>query len=315
MKKFALVLLIILASVFAFVSLSSKPDSTSVAVKVASTAGHQSEVSEGGLFSKASDESGSAKALSKTAPSESLAGRLRDAQSYRQFILAAVQQPERGGIAYAMSVGTTCGMIQTSLAYERTNKPGAPATAISLATALLKSRCDITRAEYTALRKSQAHIEASKKDPLLALRHALDQATATSGPEPQDKTLLVSKALEIADPVVLGTNLLAWRKGTGSSDLPDGFFNGKWHTFEEAEANGVRDAFTLANCDLGWDCGPNNPVTLGECALAGVCHDSLEKTLMAVKMPEQDWAKTQALRKQIVEAVRTKNVGFFVPSK
>ncbi|GLR13260.1 hypothetical protein GCM10007907_20500 [Chitinimonas prasina] len=308
MKKFALVLLIVFVVAFAFVSLPNQPESAPVAEKVQATAAAQAEASGSGLFSQRTVDGGNVKPLDSKASSESLTGSLRDAQSYRQFILSAAQHPERGGIAYAKSISTTCLVIQKSQILPRTNDTGAPATAVSLAAALLKSRCDITRSEYDALRKSQAFVDGSKKDPLLALLDALDKAKG------QDKALLVSKALESADPIVLSSNMLAWRKGTGSSDLPDGYFNGKWHTYEETEASGVEDAFRLARCDLGWDCGPNNPMTLGECALAGVCQDSLEKTLLSVQVPGRDWAKTQVLRRQIVEAVRTKNVGFFVPT-
>ena len=94
---------------------------------------------------------------------------------------------------------------------------------------------------------------------------------------------------------------------------------GKFFDGREFDSGIISIAETLAQCELGFDCGPNNHLLMLTCASGRYpCFDSaidMQRYLIAENNPnfEEEWEYAVALSKVVAQAIRNRDVDKFIP--
>ncbi len=207
-----------------------------------------------------------------TLPTRDMLAKFNRSQSYRAFIYEVGGHPAMGGSEY---IGRALAYCKTPvLAKPRADMPDARRAAAYDA---LAARCDMTNEERDhafGCRLVFSNISKYREgDALMDLVLKMHEA-----PERATVRALLQQMIATRDPAILTTVLMANRLLPGEASAHDGeYFAGKW--YDGAEAVKLYQAQSLAECELGLDCGAQSTGTLTLCASRGWCADKRAEAL------------------------------------
>jgi hypothetical protein len=231
---------------------------------------------------------------------------LNAATSYRAFLARALADARHGGLTYVMYITAECAKATGEGAR------GAPSQDREAAISLLRARCDFSHDEAwdamgAATRSNGVSVtdDPGVADTMAYLRRHHD--------DPRAKLDLAQAVLASDDPLREGQLLyLNSEVSDLDGDALPAYFDGTWYR-SETERSRLEDAWLLAQCSLGLDCGAQSLPALELCALRDWCAGSVADALKSGR-PE-DWDAIAALSARLVVAARSHDARPFVAGR
>lgn len=234
----------------------------------------------------------------------------------RPFVVEAVRHPERGGAFYASWVVDGCiafrGLGFLELAQPSVEQVGVESF-VSATRALdtMRARCDqLTDEELdTYSGRALAKSRLGKIDILNAAVNRLVVAKETAARDDA-----VAAIIDLGDPLVidrLGLRMIARHGDQGGFLYYDG------QKFPLNETVGITEALYLLPCELGLECGNEDPVMALQCVMAGACYaDRSERVLKEFARGDvARFERIQTLAAAMAEAIRARDYGKFLSTR
>lgn len=179
------------------------------------------------------------------------------------------------------------------------------------AAALLTARCDFSKDEaWQQMGASMASKNLTfDDDPSMG---ATFRYLRIAHPSSGDLKQLVSTYVDDPDPISLGNLITINSPVTGApGERPPLYFDGHWYA-DGTQAT-LDDAWALARCQFGLNCGAESTAALELCAQRGWCGDSVHDALDAgyAGRPEE-LAVIKELAGRLANAIHTKDADAFV---
>lgn len=220
-------------------------------------------------------------------PSGELFRAFQTADDLRIFVEMAKRVPSKGGLLYADAALTECrtfreeGIGQRAAVGIQSRSTSEPDQQLVKKQAdsldWLEKRCASFTSDELSLTERRSLITwGADVDPLWKLQRSMSRAyRATSGGDA--RTPLMQAALSARDPLLLEiVRSLAWTRQPGASSsviyVDSAPFGG-------LDAESFNLAWRLFQCTAASDCGAADAMLRQECALGGVCQDSIEASV------------------------------------
>ncbi|QDQ27788.1 hypothetical protein FNU76_16335 [Chitinimonas arctica] len=227
-------------------------------------------------------------------------------QSFRAFFFDAIKHPEQGGYAYGFAALEQLDHCLRAIK----PAPGPPPLLDAeqqAAKSTLMVRCDLSEDELNAARGQLAHDIDFTRDPLLTLVERSLRATG-----PAAKSAIAHETLALADPAILRSLQASNMEFPApNAQGPRYYLAGRWYEGKESALD-MEQAWALANCELGMDCGPDTTATLVQCVQHGWCADNLQDAVR-IGLGADRYDRVSMLRQQIISAVKRRDAAVFSP--
>ncbi|GKS95001.1 hypothetical protein [Acidovorax sp. SUPP2825] len=260
----------------------------------------------------------------KTALSAPILDRYNGSKDLREFVLYALQHPERGGTYYAAQALSQCKSIVAGKYFKQVQTPYSIGKndekygAISKATDILRARCS----NFIADELSDSRISEVKsnglrdKDPLLLAEKAfLEKTTGLSNSneeQKQNRKAALTQLLATQDPMVIediGPRIaLQADPDTGMRGYK---FNG--HFYPLTSDTDVGLAIYLLPCGLGLNCDSTEFDVVNRCASGVECSDSrMDYVKNMLREKPGAYEKVMQVYEDMINAIARESVSSFL---
>jgi hypothetical protein len=224
---------------------------------------------------------------------------LNASRDYRAYFHKAIEQPGAGGVQYGLMLLNMCKRFTRGSAEPANASPAQLASRRTLV-----ERCNFSEEERVAAREQFAYARTSTmlRDPLF---NAL--ANLAGAKSAEQRRAAIDGILATEDPLIIHTLFL--------NPTDDGkiYFDGKWYQGER-EMKRLQNAYALAECALGADCGADSLAYHYRCVNDDICGDGVQQAVSAATLGDfAEHKATRFLGLGMIKVIAYRNVGAFIP--
>lgn len=226
---------------------------------------------------------------------------LNASRDYRAYFHETIKSKEPGMSLYSFAILGLCKNFTMNSAV-----PAGAAASQLAARQTLVERCNTTEEERLAAFEQVAFARERllANDPVFIARNSVTGADSSEA-----FAQAVAKVLASGDQLAMDV-LVAPDPASGST-----YFDGKVYGGELENAR-LQNAYTLARCTLGMDCGPDSLLYLKACAQDNVCGENVAEAInRSLSDNPAEQQATRRLANRMITVFTRRDVGAFLPPK